>query len=742
MADVTAQEQLMLELVNRARMDPLAEAARFGIDLNQGLAAGTITSAAKQVLAMNDLLVASSRNHSSWMLAADVFSHTGSGGSDAGQRMAAAGYTFTGSWTWGENIAWSGTSPGPIDATTSIVSQHRGLFLSSGHRTNILGDAYREIGVGQQIGNFLSGGTDWSASMVTQNFAKSGANLFLTGVVYTDSVNDDFYGIGEGVGGVTVSVAGGPSDVSNSAGGYEIGLAPGPKTVTIGGVTLGLAVGASNVKLDLVNGTEIWTNATITSLSGAAALTLLGIENIGATGGGTAERLTGNVGNNALAGGGGADTLDGGAGNDTLDGGAGGDVLTGGAGTNLLTGGADDDIYYVSGASDVVVENVGGGADTVFTYVDMTLAANVESLFSLGSAGVLVGNGLNNTLIGGYATVAQNINGGDGADYISGSAARDTLLGGEGADIILGRAGNDSMAGGNGDDSYYVEDAGDEVIEAAGAAAGTGDIVYTAVTYTLTANVETGFTHGSATALTGNGGDNALLGVYSAAGVTLNGLDGADVLYGSNFADTLNGGAGADTFFGLLGLDACFGGDGNDTYFLEQAGDSAAENANEGVDTVYAAFDYTLLANFETLFIYGAATAGTGNGAANTLIGSYRPGVSLAFDGAGGADRIISSTGDDVIAGGAGDDTLTGGGGNDVFLYNAAGLGVDTITDFAAGPGLGDRVNVQGVFANLAAILAAATGAGGTTTITASPGNQIVLAGVATALLNADDFIF
>jgi hypothetical protein len=32
MATPTAQDQLFLELVNRARLDPLAEAARFGID--------------------------------------------------------------------------------------------------------------------------------------------------------------------------------------------------------------------------------------------------------------------------------------------------------------------------------------------------------------------------------------------------------------------------------------------------------------------------------------------------------------------------------------------------------------------------------------------------------------------------------------------------------------------------------------------------------------------------------------
>ena len=45
MAANTPQEQLMLELINRARMDPAGEAARQGISLNQGLAAGTISTA-------------------------------------------------------------------------------------------------------------------------------------------------------------------------------------------------------------------------------------------------------------------------------------------------------------------------------------------------------------------------------------------------------------------------------------------------------------------------------------------------------------------------------------------------------------------------------------------------------------------------------------------------------------------------------------------------------------------------
>lgn len=81
--DPTDAEQLFLELVNRARSDPGAEAARLGIDLNAGLVAGTIADSPKQPLAPNRFLIDSAREHSAWMLETDTFSHTGEGGSSA-----------------------------------------------------------------------------------------------------------------------------------------------------------------------------------------------------------------------------------------------------------------------------------------------------------------------------------------------------------------------------------------------------------------------------------------------------------------------------------------------------------------------------------------------------------------------------------------------------------------------------------------------------------------------------------
>jgi len=92
------------------RADPSAEAARLGISLNEGLAAGTISTAAKQPLAINPNLTDSAGKHSQWMIDNDLFSHY-EGATGPQQRMSAAGYSFSGSWTSGENIAWRGQFP-------------------------------------------------------------------------------------------------------------------------------------------------------------------------------------------------------------------------------------------------------------------------------------------------------------------------------------------------------------------------------------------------------------------------------------------------------------------------------------------------------------------------------------------------------------------------------------------------------------------------------------------------------
>ncbi|MGK7943797.1 MAG: CAP domain-containing protein, partial [Microcystaceae cyanobacterium] len=253
-------EQYMIELVNRARENPEAEAILYGIDLNEGLSPGTITSNSKQPLASNQFLTDSANSHSQWMLDTNTFSHTGAGGSSAGDRMGDAGYVFSGSWTWGENIAWRGTTGTP-NVTQYIELQHQSLFLSKGHRKNILNDNFREIGIGSVEGRFTTSRT-WNAVMTTQNFAKSGSDVFLTGVAFDDEVNNNsFYNVGEGLAGITVEAIRTSdnaifSTTTMSAGGYNLALNAGTYNVTFSDnsgdyFTETVTIGSENVKLDL-----------------------------------------------------------------------------------------------------------------------------------------------------------------------------------------------------------------------------------------------------------------------------------------------------------------------------------------------------------------------------------------------------------------------------------------------------------------------------------------------------------
>src|SRR4051794_27486730 len=98
----TANEQLMLELINRARLDPQGEADRLGIGLNDGLAPGTLSGSSKAPLATNFYLVDAALGHSKWMIDIDKFAHSGIGDGTPGSRITASGYQWN---TWGENIA-------------------------------------------------------------------------------------------------------------------------------------------------------------------------------------------------------------------------------------------------------------------------------------------------------------------------------------------------------------------------------------------------------------------------------------------------------------------------------------------------------------------------------------------------------------------------------------------------------------------------------------------------------------
>jgi Ca2+-binding RTX toxin-like protein len=374
---LTAAEQLLIELINRARLDPVAEAARLGLSLNDGLSSGTIGPAAQQILAPNDPLHAAATSHSRWMLQTDTFSHNGANGSDAGDRMLIAGYENTSPWSWSENLAWNG-STGSMDPQSAIVRMYEQLFKSPGHRENTLDREFREIGVGQEQGDYTTGGGTYNATMLTEVLALSGSSIFVSGVAIKDKDQDGFYDLGEGRANYFVS-GGGKRSITSETGGYALELTPGDIVQGSVAITLGtgqvthgrviLNIGEENAKIDLLTSADgppaITLSATATLVSGITKATLLGRGDLDLTGSSASDRLFGNVGGNELTGGkgndrltgaSGADKLWGGAGADKLKGEAGDDMLSGQSGRNVLTGGSGADLFVFSTGKDRITD--------------------------------------------------------------------------------------------------------------------------------------------------------------------------------------------------------------------------------------------------------------------------------------------------------------------------------------------------------------------------------------------------
>jgi len=309
---LTNGEQLFLERVNAARLDPLGEAARQGIALNEGLAPDRIPGTPVQALAPNAQIQQAAADHAQWILDTDTFQHEGAGGSSPGDRMEAAGYVFNGSWSWGENLAWLG-STGPIDPVGAISAHHDGLYASPGHRVNMFAAQFRETGVSQERGIFTQDGRDWNASVLTHKFGLSGSSVLLTGVIYDDDDGEGVYSVTEGRDAVAVAAADATA-ATWAAGGYSLALDSDPAV----SVTLGSGAGAikvtvdlsgDNVKLDLLNGNRILTSGDVILGEGARDVQMLGAVDNSVTGNALDNVFHVGRGDNVIAGGGGIDRV-------------------------------------------------------------------------------------------------------------------------------------------------------------------------------------------------------------------------------------------------------------------------------------------------------------------------------------------------------------------------------------------------------------------------------------------------
>jgi hypothetical protein len=285
----TVEEVYLWELTNRARANPVLEAARLGINLNEGLNANQITTAAKQPLAINAFLVNSANIQALFMRQQGSVSLVGPGGSLPMDRMIAAGYTFTGTAQGSaENVD---ALIGPMGTATYSMAKldqiHQDFFVDAmssmrTDRVNMLADGFREIGVGLDSGNWGApggggggGGTQQEAIAAVEDFALSTGNangdVFITGIAYNDANANQFgeYAeIGTGAGGanlgtVTVSARRLSDNVTfttttfpNGSGTYSLRVLPGTYDVIATGANLGtvrypaVVVGSKNVQRD------------------------------------------------------------------------------------------------------------------------------------------------------------------------------------------------------------------------------------------------------------------------------------------------------------------------------------------------------------------------------------------------------------------------------------------------------------------------------------------------------------
>ncbi len=507
----------------------------------------------------------------------------------------------------------------------------------------------------------------------------------------------------------------------------------------------------------------------------------------------------GGAGADTLIAGNGNDTLSGGLGADSLVGGGGRDILDGGQGADILKGGDGDDTYIVDNLGDQIVElpDDAWGYDSVYTTLNSyTLGDNLENLTFTGTGSFVGrGNDLSNIITGGdgndilyggsdsgetdyldggkgddlysvhvgsyiweradegfdtveftgesygsYAWMSDNVEVakfvGTGSVYLSGNDLSNIITTGSGDDTIYGGGGADTMSGGAGSDTYYVENAGDIVVESANG--GHDQVTSSLANYELAANVEDltlAYGYGDLNAI-GNSLSNAIFG--NEGRNVIDGSAGNDTIFGGSGDDHLSGGADDDILTGGAGNDTLDGGTGSDVadYFGSRQDYAISKNAdgsvtirdlwtndgNDGTDIISGveAFHFRDgLVTIESLFpvtptptepltpVTPPPTTPTptepqppvtpppppppppvtnmtvsGSGASEYLYGNV---LNDTLYGSGGNDRLFGLDGNDRLYGGTGKDYLYGGAGKDAFVFNtkpSKTTNYDKIMDF------------------------------------------------------------
>lgn len=262
----TAEETQILEYMNRFRAEPGVDGERMapggsmkvagylgnGVDWDMFKTECKALKAAPPLVFNLELLNAA-RKHSHYMILHGLghdedATKPGFTGVSFSDRTRKAGYN---GGAGGENCFRDAMNPWHSHAGFVVdfgPGGTGGMQPGRGHRTNMANGGYREVGIAALPHN--------NRFSVTHNFGTRGGR-FAGGVIYFDRNGNNFYDVGEGIGGVKISVEGGASVSTWKSGGYALQL-KGDQAVKITAEYAGQAFsktlepGKENVKFDWI----------------------------------------------------------------------------------------------------------------------------------------------------------------------------------------------------------------------------------------------------------------------------------------------------------------------------------------------------------------------------------------------------------------------------------------------------------------------------------------------------------
>ncbi len=480
------------------------------------------------------------------------------------------------------------------------------------------------------------------------------------------------------------------------------------------------------------------------------------------------------------------------SGNDTLFGSSDAEVFDGKGGNDYLRGGGGGDTYLfgVDSGNDTVSEFSGDTGDDIIKLVDLTSSDVVFShsgndlLIEINATGETLrvenqfngSNGIEEIVFADGTTWDRTQI--DAASWFRGTAGNNSISASSSDDVLFGGLGNDYLRGNDGADTYiYTSGHGnDQIDDESGSTTqidtlkftdlNQGDLTISRVGGDLVVGVnstgETIKVDYQFYSLTGNWGIEKIE-FANGDSLDLATINSSAWYRGTSGNDSITGSSWDETFLGNQGNDYLRGNDGADTYVYasghgnDEIDDQSSSTTqidtlkltdlNPGDLTLSRVGDHLMIgidstgATIKVDYQFYSQTANWGiekiEFANNTSWDIAAINTNAWIRGTGGNDTISGTSWSDTIAGGAGNDALSGGSGDDTFVFRA-GLGQDTVTDFTAGH---DVLEFRdGIFADAAAALAAASTSGSDTIITIDATTSVLLQNVALANLHAGDF--